>query len=58
MRINWEGIIGWILVIAITYGIWNIILSAPLWVFFTYIIGAALVMILIYERDKDFDDDG
>jgi heme A synthase len=58
MRINWEGIIGWIVVIAITYGLWNIILSAPLWVFFTYIIGAALVMILIYERDKDFDDDG
>lgn len=58
MKINWEGIIGWIVVIAITYGLWNIILSAPLWVFFTYIIGAALVMILIYERDKDFDDDG
>jgi len=57
MRINWEGILGWIIVLGITYGIWNFIISAPLWVFFTYIIGTALIMVWIYERDK-FDDDG
>ena len=58
MRINWEGILGWIIVIAITYGIWNIIISAPLWVFFTYIIGTALIMVWLFERYKGYDDDG
>lgn len=57
MKLNWVGIISWIIIIAITFGIWNIILSAPLWAFFTYIIGTALITVLIYEIDKDFNDD-
>lgn len=58
MRINWEGILGWIIVLAITYGIWNFIISAPLWVFSTYIIGTALIMVWLFERNRGYDDDG
>lgn len=58
MKINWQGIIGWIIIAAITYGIWNFIISAPLWVFFGYIIGTALIMVCLYEDGKGYDDDG